>query len=143
MRRTALTCRPDQPAGLDQSAGFLGLRPQREADHDKRQAKQQARDRNAAVGPPIGGVKGRDHTGSSEHEARQLIERIGDFRAHDDERCDHQKEAKPHQIRKPNTLLRLAHRCEEPGTKIKYAWVMTVLFLGRVAANVNHFPTSC
>jgi hypothetical protein len=49
------------------------------------------------------------HAGCSEHEASQLIERIGDFRAHDDERCDHQKEAKPHQIRKPNTLLRLSH----------------------------------
>jgi hypothetical protein len=46
---------------LDQSAGFFGLRPQREADHDKGQAKQQAHDRGAPVGLPVGGVKGWGH----------------------------------------------------------------------------------
>ncbi|HYK49655.1 MAG TPA: hypothetical protein VEU94_08010, partial [Terriglobales bacterium] len=88
---------------------------------------------------------GRDqaHAGCSEHEAGQLIERIGDFRTHDDERRDHQKEAKSHQIRKPNILLRLSRGCEAPGTKFNTHWVMTAPLLGRAAAGVNHFQPSC
>ena len=56
------------------------------------------------------------------HQARQLIKCVGDFRAHDDERSDHQIEAKPHQTLKPKTLLRLSHVREWPGTELNTHW---------------------
>ncbi|WP_198399768.1 hypothetical protein [Bradyrhizobium yuanmingense] len=48
-----MTCRTHQTVSLDRNARVLGLRPQREADHNESNTEQRADDGDAPVGVPV------------------------------------------------------------------------------------------
>jgi hypothetical protein len=59
---------------------------------------------------------------ASEDQTRQLIEGVGDLRAHDDERRDHHKKAETHERLEPNAFFWLTRESARPGSDFNTHW---------------------
>ena len=60
--------------------------------------------------------------GTMREKIGDLIERVKNLNAHDDERCDHQIETKMHVDLEPNIYLRPPQFCGRPGAKLNTHW---------------------
>jgi hypothetical protein len=59
---------------------------------------------------------------ASKEEIGELIERVKNLNAHDEERCDHHIEAKMHCGLCSKAFFRPAHFAQGPGTKLMSYW---------------------
>jgi hypothetical protein len=70
--------------------------------------------------------------GDLQHQASQLIERVNNLHAHQNERCDHEIKSKMHEGLAPKNLAALAV-LRRTGNQTQYSLMMTALTLSCVS----------